>query len=210
MKGFIWGVVLTIFVGACAVLFVALTGRVSMRADIPPTSLETQIAGRAFDASVERNAPKTNNPLHADEATLVAGATLYRAHCAACHGDPVHPESPLAKTLNPPAPQFMNDSADMPEYQNFFITQHGVRWTAMPGWKNAMTERQIWQVVTFLAHMDSLPPSAQKIFTDAQPGTFEFSGVASSANSAEQSAASTAAAGPSRQPAAPHHFKPHQ
>jgi thiosulfate dehydrogenase len=172
MKGFIWGVVLTILAGAGAVLFVALTGRISMRADVPPTSLETQIAGRAFDASVERNAPKRNNPLKADEATLVAGATLYRAHCAACHGDPVHPESPLAKTLNPPAPQFMTDSADMPEYQNFYITSHGVRWTAMPGWKNALTEQQIWQVVTFLAHMDSLPPAAQAIFTEAQPGAF--------------------------------------
>jgi mono/diheme cytochrome c family protein len=192
MKGFIWGVVLTVLVGAGVGLFVALTGRISMRADVPPSSLEAQIAGHAFDASIERNAPKMINPLKADDATLVAGATLYHAHCAACHGDPVHPESPLAKTLNPPAPQFMTDSADMPEYQNFYITQHGVRWTAMPGWKNAMSNQQIWQVVTFLAHMDSLPPAAQKIFADAQPGTFEFPGLASPASATTKSPATTA------------------
>ena len=174
MKGFIWGVFLTIFVGICVVLFVALTGRVSMRADVPPTQIETEIAGRAMDASVERNAPKAANPLKADDATLLAGATIYRGHCAACHGDPAHPESPLSKTLNPPAPQFMSDSADMPEDENFYIAQHGIRWTAMPGWKNALTDQQIWQVVTFLAHMDSLPPAAKDVFVNAQPGTFQF------------------------------------
>lgn len=174
MKGFIWGVFLTIFVGICVVLFVALTGRVSMRADVPPSQLETEIAGRAMDASVERNAPKATNPLKADDATLLAGATIYRDHCAACHGDPVHPESPLSKTLNPPAPQFMSDSADMPEDENFYIAQHGIRWTAMPGWKNALTDQQIWQVVTFLAHMDSLPLAAKDVFVNAQPGTFQF------------------------------------
>jgi mono/diheme cytochrome c family protein len=174
MKGFIWGVFLTIFAGGCAALFMALTGRVSMRADVPPSQIETEIAGRAMDASVARNAPKATNPFKADEATLVAGATLYRDHCAACHGDPVHPESPLSKTLNPPAPQFMSDSADMPEDHNFYITQHGIRWTAMPGWKNAMSDQQIWQVVTFLAHMDSLPAAAKDVFVNAQPGTFQF------------------------------------
>lgn len=190
MKGFIWGVFLTIFVGICAALFMALTGRVSMRADVPPTQIETEIAGRAFDASVERNAPKTTNPLRADDATLVAGATLYRDHCAACHGDPVHPESPLSKTLNPPAPQFMSDSADMPENQNFYITQHGVRWTAMPGWENAMTDQQIWQVVTFLAHMDSLPSAAKDLFVNAQPGTFQFPSAAQAKPAAKPAASS--------------------
>ena len=174
MKGFIWGVFLTIVCALGVIMFMALTGRVSMRADVPPTQLETEIAGRAMDASVERNAPKMTNPFHADEATLVAGATIYRDHCAACHGDPVHQESPLAKTLNPPAPQFMTDSADMPENENFYITQHGIRWTAMPGWKNALNDQQIWQVVTFLAHMDSLPPAAKDIFVNAQTGTFQF------------------------------------
>ena len=201
MKGFIWGVFLTIVVGSGIVLFGALTGRVSMRADMPPSRLETEIAGRAMDASVERNAPKITNPLKADEATLVAGATIYRDHCAACHGDPVHPESPLSKTLNPPAPQFMSDSADMPENQNFYIAKHGIRWTAMPGWENALSEQQIWQVVTFLAHMDSLPGKAKDVFAGAQPGTFQFPASATAAAATKEKPA----AKPERKPAASSH-----
>jgi hypothetical protein len=42
--------------------------------------------------------------------------------------------------------------ADMPENQNFYILQHGIRWTAMPGWKEVLSEKQIWQ-----RNVDSLP-----------------------------------------------------
>ncbi|MDE3170822.1 MAG: hypothetical protein KGL75_11825, partial [Acidobacteriota bacterium] len=41
---------------------------------------------------------------------------------------------------------------------------HGVRWTGMPGWKVVLKEREIWQLVTFLSHMDNLPPAAKSVF----------------------------------------------
>ena len=165
MKGFIFGIVTMILVLALGLLF-ALKGFVSMRADNPPSKIEATLAGHAMDASVARAAPKATNPLTADETNLVVGARLYRDHCTLCHGDPAHPKSLLADSLNPPAPQFMNDMADMPENQNFYILQHGIRWTAMPSWKNVLTEQQIWQLVTFLGHMHELPPAAKQVFTD--------------------------------------------
>jgi mono/diheme cytochrome c family protein len=56
--------------------------------------------------------------------------------------------------------------ADMPEHQNFYILQHGIRWTAMAGWKNVLSEQQIWQLVTFLSHMHDLPPAAHHVFAE--------------------------------------------
>lgn len=169
MKGFIFGIVTMILILALGLLF-ALTGFVSMRADNPPSKMEATLAGHAMDASVARAAPKVANPVTAEEANLVAGARLYRDHCTLCHGDPVHPKSLLADSLNPPAPQFMNDMADMPENQNFYILEHGIRWTAMPGWKNVLTDQQIWQLVTFLSHMHDLPPAAKQVFAETAPG----------------------------------------
>jgi mono/diheme cytochrome c family protein len=61
--------------------------------------------------------------------------------------------------------------ADMPENQNFYIIQHGVRWTAMPGWKNVLSEQQTWQVVTLLSHMHDLPAAAKQVFAEAGPRT---------------------------------------
>jgi thiosulfate dehydrogenase len=165
MKGFMFGIVTMILILALGLLF-ALKGFVNMRADNPPSKMEATLAGHAMDASIARAAPKATNPLIADETNLVVGARLYRDHCTVCHGDPAHPKSSLADSLNPPAPQFMNDMADMPENQNFYILQHGIRWTAMPSWKNILTEQQIWQLVTFLGHMHELPPAAKQVFTD--------------------------------------------
>jgi mono/diheme cytochrome c family protein len=113
--------------------------------------------------------PKVANPVAADETNLIAGAHLYRDHCALCHGDPANPNSTLADTLNPPPPQFMNDMPDMPENHNFYILQHGIRWTAMPAWKNVFSEQQTWQLVTFLSHMNNLPPSVKQVFLETPP-----------------------------------------
>ena len=170
MRGFLYGIVTMIVILALGVLC-ALLGFVNMRADNPPSKIETALAGRAMDASVARAAPKLTNPVTADEANLVAGARLYSEHCSLCHGDPAHPKSLLADSLNPPAPQFTNDMADMPEDQNFFILQHGIRWTAMPGWKNVLSEQQSWQLVTLLSHMHDLPPAAKQVFAEAGPRT---------------------------------------
>jgi mono/diheme cytochrome c family protein len=165
MKGFLLGIA-TVALLLAVVLALALMGFVGMRADNPPSKIETIVAGHAMDASVARAAPKIKNPVMADEVNLAAGAKLYREHCALCRGDPAHPKATLADSLNPPAPQFMNDMADMPENQNFYILQHGIRWTAMPGWKSLLSEQQIWQLVAFLSHMHDLPPTAKRVFTD--------------------------------------------
>ena len=133
--------------------------------------MEATLATRAMDANVARSAPKLANPLTADEANLVAGARLYSAQCTLCHGDPAHPKSPLADSLNPPAPQFTDDMPDMPENHNFYILQHGIRWTAMPGWKNVLSEQQTWQLVTLLSHLHDLPPAAKQVFAEAGPRT---------------------------------------
>jgi mono/diheme cytochrome c family protein len=58
----------------------------------------------------------------------------------------------------PRAPQFMEDTPDMPENQNFFIIQHGVRLSGMPAWNGSLKEQEMWQATTFLSHMDKLPP----------------------------------------------------
>jgi mono/diheme cytochrome c family protein len=170
MKGFMRGIVTMILILALGLLF-ALMGFVSMRADSPPSKMEATLAGHVMDASVARAAPQVANPLAANEANLAAGARLYRDHCTLCHGDPAHPKSPLADSLNPPAPQFMNDMADKPENQNFYILAHGIRWTAMPGWTNVLSEQQIWQTVTFLSHMQDLPPAVKQVFTETAPRT---------------------------------------
>lgn len=151
--GFLTAIVLLIF----GVFFYALRGIIDPRADLPVNTLERKIAMPTLDASVERHAPDVKNPLEPTDANLIAGMKIYQANCASCHGDIHRPHGIFADSLYPRAPQFMHQSPDMPDNQNFYIVQHGIRLSGMPAWEQILSAQQIWQVTTFLSHMDKLP-----------------------------------------------------
>jgi mono/diheme cytochrome c family protein len=162
MRSFFWGVFLTIVLILVGAYLIVKLGYVNFAADQESSAIERHLAMTASDASMERHAPAIQNPLTATDDTLVAGAKLYRDNCAGCHGSSANPDAAMGHAFNPPAPQFMADSADMADNLNFYIIRHGIRWTGMPAWKAKFNDEQIWQLVTFLKHMDKLPPSAEK------------------------------------------------
>ena len=151
-----------LLVGIIIVLLVAFVyirfGFADPRADIPVGTLEAKIAMPALDAAVDRRAPEVHNPIQASDDNLLVGMNIYQTNCASCHGDIQQPRAVLVDSLYPRAPQFLQDAPDMPEHQNFYIIQHGIRLSGMPAWKGALKENEIWQVTTFLSHMDKLSP----------------------------------------------------
>ena len=136
-------------------------GFVNPRADIAVNPVEKAIAMPALDAAVDRYAPELKNPVPPTDDNLIAGITLYQGNCGSCHGDIQRPDGMFADALNPRAPQFLKDAPDMPESQNFYIIRHGVRLSGMPAWDKVLTEQEMWQLTTFLSHMDKLPPQIE-------------------------------------------------
>jgi mono/diheme cytochrome c family protein len=132
-------------------------GFIDPGADIPVSALESKIAMPALDEAVDRRAPEIKNPLDSSDANLVAGMKVYQTNCASCHGDIRHRNGMFADALYPRPPQFLDDAPDMPENQNYII-QHGIRLSGMPAWKQSLSEQEMWQVTTFLSHMNKLPP----------------------------------------------------
>jgi mono/diheme cytochrome c family protein len=162
MKGFVLGIIATFAALFLAGLIVLKAGLVNFSADRPPSDTETHLAMSAVDASTDRHAPELKNPLPANEETIVSGADLYMNHCAGCHGVPSNKDSVFPSSFNPPVPVFFKDPPDMSENQNFYIIQHGVRWTGMPAWHQTLNDTQIWQLVTFLSNIEKLPAAATK------------------------------------------------
>jgi mono/diheme cytochrome c family protein len=162
MRAFLLGIIATIVALFVVGLIVVKTGRIDFSADQIPSDTEKHFAMSAVDASTDRHALDVKNPLPANEATLVSGADLYMNHCAGCHGLPSNRDSVFANSFNPPVPVFFKDAPDMPENQNFYIIQHGIRWTGMPAWNKTLSDTQIWQLVTLLSNIEKLPPAAAK------------------------------------------------
>ncbi len=164
MRNFLLGILFTIIVLCVAAYWIASRGYVSFQADQQPSPMESKLAMAAVDASTNRHAPDEKNPVPVTDDNLVAGAKLFVNHCAGCHGVPSNPESTFGRSFYPPVPEFFKDAPDMAENQNFYIIQHGVRWTGMPAWNGTLNDGQIWRVVTFLSNIEKLPPAALAVF----------------------------------------------
>jgi thiosulfate dehydrogenase len=168
MKNFLLGFLFALVVLVAGAWFALKRGYVDLAADQKPSSIESKLAMTAMDASADRRAPGQKNPVAATEENIAGGAKLYLDHCAGCHGVPSNPGGQFGKSFYPPVPGFFQDAPDMSEGQNFYVIEHGVRWTGMPSWNKTLTEQQVWQVVTFLSNVEKLPPAAQKVFGPAE------------------------------------------
>jgi mono/diheme cytochrome c family protein len=155
------------FIAAVVIVFLAeflwvRLGFVSSRADVPENVLERRVAMPSLDASLDRHAPQAHNPIAATSDSLLAGMKIYQTNCAGCHGDIHQPHQAFGNAFYPRAPQFMADTADMPENQNFYIVQHGIRLTGMPAFGSSLNEQEVWQVITFLSYIGKLPPQVSE------------------------------------------------
>jgi mono/diheme cytochrome c family protein len=171
MKNFIGGIIFALLALLVGGFLYLKKGYVSLAADQEPSFVERTLAMAAVDASTERHALDLNNPVPATEKNLIEGAKLFYDNCAGCHGMSSSAVTQFGRSFYPPAPAFFKDVPDMPESQNFYIIQHGIRWTGMPAWNKTLSETQVWQLVTFLSHIQKLPPAALKKFEPPMPGT---------------------------------------
>ena len=73
MRNFILGIVITILVLLIGGLGFALLGLMPTRANSTPPEMERHIAMSALDNSVERHAPRLNNPVPPTDENLIEG-----------------------------------------------------------------------------------------------------------------------------------------
>jgi thiosulfate dehydrogenase len=163
MRRFILGVVATLVVFAVCGFVAVQFGLVPATADVAPPAIEKWAARTSLNATIDRAAPKPPYPVASSDAAIVAGAKLYTQHCAMCHGSAVGKPTMLAKGLYVQPPQFVKHGVDDdPAGETYWKIEHGIRFTAMPSYKDRLTEEQIWQIAYFLKNVpDHLPAQAQ-------------------------------------------------
>jgi len=157
---FVLGAVLPIV----ALVAMALSGILPVHATASPSWIESAIASRALDARLERQARGLQNPVKPTDEALLAGMKSYRNGCAGCHGLPGKASAWGSKNFYPPAPQ-LAEGTDMNAAEMFLVVKHGVRYTGMAAWDGLISEQEMWQVVTFLTRIKSLPPSVAAAWT---------------------------------------------
>jgi len=146
--GFVLGLLVVPAIGAAVVL----SGHFPFQATDKPPRWERRIAGMALDPAIERKAEGLVSPI---------GMKLYRAGCAGCHGDVGKPSRWGQHNLYPPAPQLADRGVHDPVAEVFVVVKYGIRYTGMGGWKDQVSEDDMWRVATFLTRVGSLPPAVE-------------------------------------------------
>jgi mono/diheme cytochrome c family protein len=162
MGKFIFGVVVALLALVLGGLGLAMLGFIPTNANVEPAHLERRIAMGAVDASMERHAPHTTDPLPPTDQNFEDGMKLYTMNCAVCHGGLDRKPASLAKSFYPPAPNLVSDPPDDPDWHTFYTIRTGIRYTGMPAWDKTLSEPEMWKITSFLSHMEKLPPAVQE------------------------------------------------
>lgn len=160
---FVLGVVVAIAVLIVGGYLLLVSGGVSMETTASPLPLERGVASLALRASLG-DAGQQRNPIPFDDASMVAGAQVYRTHCAICHGRPGGSRSEIARGMFPDPPQLFEEKdmvTDDPEGITHWKVTHGIRLSGMPGFGSTLPDTARWQVTMLVAHADKLSPAVK-------------------------------------------------
>jgi mono/diheme cytochrome c family protein len=164
VRSFVAGVALALVALALAVYLVVQNGWIDPRADDGYMPME-KWASRVVPRAIRKDSQGLTSPIDATSDNLVAGAKLYGANCAMCHGASDAKESNVAKGLYIKAPQLAKDGVeDDPAGMTYYKIAHGYRMTPMPAFSKSLDDTQLWQLALFLKNMDKLPPAAEAEF----------------------------------------------
>ena len=172
MKNLIWGLVLGLVMAPALLYAYMLSGRAPVATSEPPLPLERLFASTAVHARVAHDA-ETTPPFKPSPAVFLAGARIYRQHCALCHALPGKPAPAVAKGMYPAPPQLFNPEqmvTDDPAGETFWKAKNGIRLSGMPGFRNSLSDEQLWQVSFRLSHADKLPDDVQQVLSASLAG----------------------------------------
>ncbi len=153
-------------------LYIYLTGGgapvATTDSDMP---FENYFAHKALNARIAKDMPKIV-PIQPTEANYLAGADLYKQHCAVCHGLPLAPKTAIATGMYPHPPQLFEGKGvtDDEPGESYWKIFNGIRLTGMPGFSKSLSETQMWQIALLVANADKLPSSAKAVAGRAHRG----------------------------------------
>jgi len=161
--------VLGIFIGLLIMplgLFVFVeSGKAPVSAYDPTMPMEAFFAKIGRKSRIKAEQPKRELSTFTTD-DLEAGAQVYQKECSFCHGLPNQPKPDVSKGMFPKPPQLFTQDGmvtDDPVGEDYWKVKNGIRLSGMPGFKDSLSEAQIWQVSALLAKADKLPDSVNEI-----------------------------------------------
>ena len=152
-------------IGIAGILCVSLLMWSGLRATNAPSRFETAIALAVRNHSIPGRERRQKNPLQGDSAALQQGRELFLARCATCHGIDGGGLTAIGVNVSPRVPDLrQSPTQNLTDGQIHSIIEYGVRFTGMPGQKNAHQEsnEDSWKLVLFVRSLQPLSQEEKK------------------------------------------------
>lgn len=166
MRAFIAGLIVGLILVPLGIYFYFASGTAPVATAAQAMPFEKMLAHRALSAWIDREAPK-KAPIDADQASYEAAAQVYREQCAVCHGYATGSPSAIAKGMFPKPPKLLQGKGvtDDEPGETYWKVANGIRLTGMPGFRQSLSDTQMWQVSLLLANADKLPDAVKQGLT---------------------------------------------
>ena len=102
--------------------------------------------------------PPLENPFRNQASSIAAGSLIYEQNCVICHGEEGRGDGPLADSLSPKPVDLREHTAAHTESVLYQFISRGVQGTAMPAFKDSLSDEERWHVLNFI--VDAFPPVA--------------------------------------------------
>jgi mono/diheme cytochrome c family protein len=152
-------VVIVLLLGAAVIAYAVATG---LDARAQPGRLETRLARTVRSIAIPSAIKERRNPVRPTPEILVEGMSHFADHCASCHANDGSGDTDMGRGLFPKAPDMrLTATQSLSDGELFYIIEHGVRFTGMPGWSTGTTagEESTWHLVNFIRHLPMLTPA---------------------------------------------------
>jgi mono/diheme cytochrome c family protein len=157
MKTFLLGFIAALVTLPIIVLGYFRLGLAATASDARPPAWESRLMRDTVHASVRRSASALQAPTPESlEDSMVEGGKLYFLSCMGCHGQPGKAGEDLSHY--PRVPQLPQVGTQYSEPEIYWIVKHGIRMTAMSAYGPFYSEKQLWEIASFVRRINNLPP----------------------------------------------------
>ena len=167
-KGILLGIILGVIGVAASVYLYFANGHAPVAVTAADMPFERTFARLGLHAYLGK-LPHPEPQVAADEKNLLEGAKIYKDNCAMCHGLPDAQKTKIAQGMSPKPPQLFKGTGvtDDEPWESYWKVEGGIRMTGMPGFKDALTETQIWQVTQLVKNADKITLAVKADLTGA-------------------------------------------
>jgi len=107
-----------------------------------------------------KSAAAEHNPIKMTRQSVATGNKIYQQNCASCHGTQADGNGMAGMMMNPRPADLQAMAGTHPDGDFAYKINTGRG--AMPSWKSALEETQVWHLVNFIQSLDKIPFASQQ------------------------------------------------